>query len=140
MSMFKELQKVYPYLISIRKIKNYISFDMSFPDTWKFPKKFIPENNVVEIDTPNESEKGISFISEFDESTTIKILENIVNIIYFNKEREEKEKLLLDKVNELKNMFEKQSLSALKTLKFDISPTSKMEIIDERSDIKSISE
>lgn len=131
MSLYKDIYQIYPYLMSVRKLKSYITFDMSFPVGWKFPKKFMPENNVVETDTPNENERGVSFVSEFTEVATNKMVDNILNIINFNKEREEKEKLLLDKVNELKLMFEKQSLSTLKGLKFDLNNVNKIDLIDE---------
>jgi len=108
-------------MISIRKLKNYLTFDMSFPNTWKFPKKYMPENQVVEIETPNPNERGISFVCDFSEDAINAIIGNVNGVIKYNKEREEKEKLLEDKVNELKNIFEKQNLNSLKRLKFEIS-------------------
>ena len=56
---------------------------------------------------------------------------NITRIIQYNKEREEKERLLQDKVNELKNIFEKQDLSTLKSLQFNLNKTNKIELSDE---------
>ena len=117
-----------------------MTFDMSFPTSWKFPKKFIPENSVVEFDTPIENERGISFVTELSTGTMNKIVENIENIISFNKEREEKEKLLELKVNELKSIFEKQNLTTLKNLKFDINLTTKLETIDGSQNIGGIPE
>jgi hypothetical protein len=46
---------------------------------------------------------------------------NIKNIIAYNKEREEKERLFQNKVNELKVIFEKQNLNSLQALKFEIT-------------------
>lgn len=140
MSLFQDISQIYPYLMSIRKLKNYVTFDMSFPANWKFPKKFMPENNVVETETPNTDERGVSFVSEFTESSTTKIVENITNIISFNREREEKEVLLQNKVNELKSIFEKQSLNTLKGLKFDLNTTKKIDLIDESEPTEPISE
>ena len=52
---------------------------------------------------------------------------NFINtIIETNLEREEKEKLFKDKVQELKNIFEKQKLDNLKGLKFDLDEFSLM--------------
>ena len=49
------------------------------------------------------------------------IVKNIIGIINYNLEREEKERLLQAKINELKTIFDKQSLDNLKELKFDIT-------------------
>jgi len=44
----------------------------------------------------------------------------IIGIINYNLEREQKDALLETKINELRGIFEKQSLDSLKSLKFDI--------------------
>ena len=41
MSLYKEFSSLLPYLQSVRKLENYLSFDVSFPKTWKLPKKYI---------------------------------------------------------------------------------------------------
>ena len=41
MSLYKEFSILFPYLQSVRKIKTYLTFDVSFPNTWKLPKKFV---------------------------------------------------------------------------------------------------
>jgi hypothetical protein len=56
---------------------------------------------------------------------------NILNIIKFNLEREEKNKLFESKINELKSMFEKQSLEELKNLKFEVNTKTKKVILEE---------
>ena len=51
----------------------------------------------------------------------IDILERILdNVIKTNIEKEEKERLFKSKVKELQNIFEKEKLDNLKSLKFDI--------------------
>ena len=131
MSLYKDINHLFPYLISLRKLKNYISFDMSFPNGWKFPKKYVPESGAVEFDTPNANERGISFVSEFSNETIDNTLVNIKSIISYNIEREEKERLLEEKVNELKSFFDKNNISSLRNLKFDINNPSKLELVDE---------
>jgi hypothetical protein len=54
-----------------------------------------------------------------------------LNIIKFNLEREEKNKLFESKINELKSMFEKQSLEELKNLKFEVNTKTKKVILEE---------
>ena len=131
MSLYKDISQLYPYIISIRKLKTYLSFDVSFPNTWKLPKKYVPENSAVEIESAQPNERSISFVSEFNEESVDKTTLNIVRIIQYNKEREEKERLLQDKVNELKNIFEKQDLTTLKSLQFNLNKISKIELSDE---------
>lgn len=122
MSIYKEFNDLYPYIQSVRKLKNYLSFDMTFPRSWKIPKKYVKEDSVLENDSTDKTQRLISFVSQFEEKSINHIAENIKNIIKFNKELEAKEKLFNDKVNELKNLFEKQNLQSLNELKFEFSP------------------
>ena len=122
MSIYKEFNDLYPYIQSVRKLKNYLSFDMAFPRSWKIPKKYVKEDSVLENDSTDKTQRLISFVSQLEEKSINHIAENIKNIIKFNKELEAKEKLFNDKVNELKNLFEKQNLQSLNELKFEFSP------------------
>ena len=134
MSLFKEFSILFPYLQSVRKIKTYLTFDVSFPNTWKLPKKFVNEEKVMEQTTTIPNERLFSFVSEITEEDVEKASGNIQNIIKYNLEREEKEKLFDSKVNELKMIFEKQNLSNLKSLHFDIKK-SKIELVDNEEEI-----
>ena len=122
MSIYKEFNDLYPYIQSIRKLKNYLSFDMSFPKSWKLPKKYIKEDSVLENESTDKTQRSISFVSQFEEKSINQIVDNIKNIIKFNKELEAKEQLFNDKVTELKTLFEKQNLQSLNELKFEFSP------------------
>jgi hypothetical protein len=130
MSLFKEFEILFPYLQSVRKIKNYLSFDVQFLETWKLPKKYINEKSIVENERTTTGYRSFSFVSEFNESATDELINSIKNIIAYNKEREEKERLFQHKVNELKAIFEKQNLNSLQALKFDINEP-KIELDDE---------
>jgi hypothetical protein len=121
MSLFKEFNILFPYLQSVRKLKNYLSFDIQFPDTWKLPKKFINEESVLENEKTESGYRSFSFVSEFNEEKVDTIILSIKNIIAYNKEREEKDRLFQNKVNELKTIFEKQNLHNLQALKFEIT-------------------
>jgi len=107
------------YLKSVRILKNYVTFDMSFPSSWLLPKKG-PEN--VEI-LQNSDKDGLvitSFVCE-NSSRLIDLIENTIKtVIKTNIEREEKERLFKNKVHELKQIFEKENLENLKGLKFDL--------------------
>ena len=48
MSLYKEFSELLPYIQSVRKIEKYLSFDISFPTSWKLPKKYVQEDKVME--------------------------------------------------------------------------------------------
>lgn len=133
MSIYKELNPIISYLTQIRKLENYLVFDVSFPTTWKMLKRHIIEDKFVNNGVQNDL-LNLSFVSEYDEKNINLIQENILNIINYNLEREEKERLLESKINELKTIFDKESLDNLKNFKFDINKKTTL------SDVKSKSE
>lgn len=120
MKIYKEIVNLIPYLASIRVIENVITLDVVFPSSWKIIKRFVDEKSVVENESSDTEYRAFSFVCEMSEENFNSIYNSVVNIIKFNKEREEKERLFQEKVNELKGVFEKQSLDDLKALKFDI--------------------
>jgi hypothetical protein len=120
MTFFKQIEKIFPYLKSVRKLKNYLSFDIEIPQTWKIPKKFVIQDKVVEQEKAQPNMRLFSFVSDFNEDEVTTTISNIKAIIEYNKELEEKEVLFVNKVEELKKIFEKQNLDKLQTLKFDI--------------------
>ena len=136
MSLYKEFSALLPYLQSVRKLQNYLSFDVSFPLSWKLPKKYIEEDKVIEKETKIKDNRLFSFVSEITEDGIEKITQNIQNIIKYNLEREEKETLFKNKVDELKVIFEKQNLRNLKNLKFDLLNSFNIELDDEQEEHK----
>jgi len=118
--MYKELKDVFQYLVSVRKLKTYITIDIEFPIHWKIPKKYVQEDKIVENQKMNEDKRFFSFVSEFDETVLNTTVTNIKNIISYNKEIEMKESLLKQKIDELKRIFEKENLENLQGLKFDM--------------------
>ena len=118
--MFNELKDIFEYLVSVRKLKNYLTIDIEFPLTWKIPKRFVEEDKIVENSKVNEDKRFFSFVSEFNKSNLDKTVQNIKSIVSYNKEIELKERLLKQKIDELKKLFEKGNLENLQTLKFEI--------------------
>lgn len=118
--MYYELKDIFEYLISVRKLKNYLSIDIEFPLTWKIPKRFAQEDKIMENQKLNDNGRFFSFVCEFDESVVNITVENIKNIIAYNKEIELKERLLKQKIDELKRIFESKNLENLQTLKFEL--------------------
>lgn len=134
MSLYKEFSTLLPYIQSVRKIKTYLSFDVSFPKTWRLPKKFVQEDKVMEQTSSTVDERLFSFVCEITEESIENTSNNLQNIIKYNLEREEKERLFENKVNELKEIFDKQNLNNLKNLKFDIK-NNKIEFDDNEEEI-----
>ena len=136
MSLYKEFSTLFPYLQSVRKIENYLSFDISFPTTWKLPKKYVEEDKIMEQQSNSSGERLFSYVSEITESEIEKVYQNLCSIIKYNKEREEKDKLFESKVEELKKLFEKQNLEKLKGLDFFINePKQKVQLEDDEEPI-----
>lgn len=144
MTFYNEIELIYPYLKSVRKLKTYLSFDILFPEKWNVPKKFIIEGKYVQQESQVQGMKLLSFVSEFSKDEVDLTIKNIKSIIEFNKELEQKELLFTNKVEELKRMFEKQDINKLKTLKFEINefnltiqdeePRESDELVEERSE------
>jgi len=126
MSLYKEIEHIVDYCSSIRKLKTYLSFDMIFPATWNVLKSQVDETKTV-FNKSDDKGKNISFVSEINEEAISETILNIETVINYNKEKEEKERLFKEKVNELKNLFEKGGLEDLKNLKFDVDDIPKLE-------------
>jgi hypothetical protein len=118
--MYNEFKDIFQFLISVRKLKTYISIDVEFPLTWKVPKRFVQEDKIIENQKVNDNARFFSFVSEFNEIILNQTVENIKNIISYNKEIEMKERLLKQKIDELKRIFESENLEHLQTLKFEL--------------------
>jgi hypothetical protein len=121
MKMFDYLKKIGPYFFQLRKLEDYLVFDVLFPNTWKLPKRFVQEDKFLNNGETEDGNLSLSFISDFTEEGVDLIYQNIIGIINFNLEREEKERLLDEKIGELKKLFDSQKLENLKELKFDIN-------------------
>ena len=62
MSIYKELTPIIDYLTQIRKLENYLVFDVAFPMTWKILKRHIIEDKFVNNGTSNDL-LNLSFVS-----------------------------------------------------------------------------
>ena len=86
---------------------------------------------VVEQKSGKSDFRCLSFATNFNEDTLDKLFANLNNIIGYNLEREEKEKLFERKVLELKNFFDKSNLTELKDLEFQVKNEFKVTLDDE---------
>jgi hypothetical protein len=119
MSFYKEIAPFVEYIHSIRKLESYLSFDMKFQTKWSVPKSIVDEGQVVGFEVEDPNMKGITFISPIGEKEVSSIVVKIGKIIKLNKERELKERLFKQTVEQLKQTFEKTDLDKLQNLYFD---------------------
>ena len=119
MSFYKELVTFVQYIHSMRKLETYLSFDMAFPTKWSLPKSIIDEGQVIAFNLEDQNLKGVSFVSQINENDVSVILTKIGKIIKLNKERELKEQLFKQTIDQLKQTFEKNDLDKLQNLYFD---------------------
>ncbi len=119
MSFYKEILPFVEYVHSIRKLESYLSFDMKFPTKWSIPKSIIDEGQVVGFEVEGQNSKGVTFICPIEEREMSTTLVKIGKIIKLNKEKELKERLFKQTVEQLKQTFEKTDLDKLQNLYFD---------------------
>jgi tRNA uridine 5-carbamoylmethylation protein Kti12 len=119
MSFYKEIVPFVEYIHSIRKLETYLSFDMKFPIKWSIPKNIVDEGQVIAFEVEDQNTKGITFICPINEKEVSSILVKIGKTIKLNKERELKERLFKQTVEQLIQTFEKTDLDKLQNLYFD---------------------
>ena len=132
MSFYNQISSFVQYVSSIRKLENYLSFDMTFPSKWGMPKSVVDENKTIPFETKDGSLKGISFVCEIDDSEINNTISKINKTIKLNIEREQKERLFKETLEQLKVTFEKNELDKLKTLYFDFDNEQPNLIEDEK--------
>ena len=108
MSIEEIITALFPYFASIRKLKEYLSIDLIFPQGWEFPNEFLNQVQAIQNEKYTGSGTFLSFACELNQ--IIPTMTIIFEIINHNLEREEKEKLLREKVTELKNIFQSCTL------------------------------
>lgn len=119
MSLFNKIQPFSEHLVSIRKLEDYLSFDLKLPSKWGIPKNIVEEGQLVPYETNEENFKGFSFVCGFNDKDIEDALLRINRTIKLNKDKEIKEKLFKETIDKLKQAFEKNDLEKLKKLYFD---------------------
>ena len=114
--------KTKDYLKSLRYLKDYVSFDLYLKNTWVIPKKFVGNIEVIKQDKSDRPDTNLYSFVVVNDVENVNILEtSFDNILNFNLEREEKEKLFKEKIEELKKVFESKDVDSLKRLYFDVN-------------------
>ena len=115
-------EKTKEYIKSVRYIKDYLSFDLYMKTNWVIPKKYVEGIEVIsqeKSDRPNTT--LYSFVVKNEKELVDKLETALDGVFSFNKEREEKEKLFKEKIDELKSVFENKNVDELKRLYFEVN-------------------
>jgi len=109
----KTLDSLQPYVIGIRYVEGTPLVDTVFKEGWTVPE----DSNIQKV----KGDEGLNYYMIFSEVKGIgldELLNYVEKTIKLNLEREKKHDLLREKVNELKEVFKKNSLLKLQRLKF----------------------
>jgi hypothetical protein len=132
MNFYKAIEPFIEHFFSIRKIENFLSFDIEIPKTWGVPKSLNTDGQTIPFESPRgETHRGLSIMCEINDVEVDKTVQNILKLIRVNKEREEKEMLFKDVIADLKKTFESSDLESLKRLNFYFENERTKEIEDD---------
>lgn len=109
----KTLDSLQPYVIGIRYLEGTPLVDTVFKEGWT-----IPDDPKIKKVKGNDEVNYYMIFSEVEGIGLDELLAYVDRIIKVNLDREKKHELLRLKVNELKEVFKKNSLAVLTTLKF----------------------
>lgn len=115
--MYENIKLLRPYFHSVREIEANVSLDLKLPLTWKY-ENITEQYNTINIRMQDKNDKTtlLSLISPSTQEGYDNVLVCAREIIKSNLEEEEKQLLFLEKINELKLLFQNQSLDNLKKI------------------------
>ena len=120
-TMYDIVKLLRPHFFSVREIGDNVSLDIKIPAIWEYeglvePNEKIPfavkvqdkktDNSLISLISPATSE-GYGFVFEYAKA-----------VISVNKEKEEKEKLFKETIDNLKTLFLNTPLDKLKDISF----------------------
>ena len=115
--MFEVIKLLRPYFFSLREIDNNVSLDIKLPLNWKYDTITAPYRSIkTKVQDKNDKFHLLSLISTATKEGYDVVVSCANEIITINKEEEEKQRLFQQKVKELQELFQKESLSKLKDI------------------------
>ncbi len=115
--MFETIKSLKPYFFSLREIDNNVSLDIKLPLNWKYEPIVTPYRSIkTKVQDKNDKFNLLSLISVATKEGYDVVVSCANEIITINKEEEEKQRLFQQKVKELQELFQKESLSKLKDI------------------------
>jgi hypothetical protein len=117
--VYEIIKSLRPYFFSLREIEGNVSLDIKLPLNWKYENIVKPYRSIkTKVQDKNEKFSLLSIISNATEEGYKVVTACAVEIIKINKDEEDKEKLFQEKVKELQQLFQKESLDKLKDISF----------------------
>lgn len=120
--MFEFIEKYRPYFFSLREDAKYVFLDLAIPINWDLSniKLIIDVFSGVNFNLQDTDGKVnlVSFYIEINPKNYNTLFECVAQVLKFNKEIEEKDRLLKEKILELESLFNKEPLHKLKEITF----------------------
>lgn len=120
--MYELISSLRPYFFSLREIEKNVSLDIKIPSRWNIENvQHIAtqyKSVALKVQDKNDKSQLISIISLATEDGYKTVRTCAVEIIKYNNELEEKDRLFREKVKELEALFKKESLDKLKVITF----------------------
>lgn len=120
--MYELIASLRPFFFSLREIEKNVSLDLRMPTKWKLENiQFIVsqyKSVSMKVQDKNDKFQLVSLIAVANEDGYDTTRVCALEIIRYNIELEEKERLFKEKVKELELLFKKESLDKLKDITF----------------------
>ena len=117
MGLYNEILK-FEYFNSVRMHEGLIVIDLKLPIDWKDVEVLRTRGNKVQIKvgSTNETHKIVSIFSSFEPQQADILVDEILAIIKWNKDQQEKNVLLNMKILELQKVFNENNVDSLRSL------------------------
>jgi len=120
--VYELIASLRPFFFSLREIEKNVSLDLRMPTKWKLENiQFIVsqyKSVSMKVQDKNDKFQLVSLIAVANEDGYDTTRVCALEIIRYNIELEEKERLFKEKVKELELLFKKESLDKLKDITF----------------------
>ena len=120
--MYELISSLRPYFFSLREIEKNVSLDIKIPGRWNIENvQHIAaqyKSVALKVQDKNDKNQLISIISLATEDGYQTVRTCASEIIKYNNELEEKDRLFREKVKELEALFRKEPLDKLKDITF----------------------
>jgi len=125
MTFYEQIIKLEGHFHSLRLHEGLLVIDLKLPNSWKVKEVIASRDNKIQLQVGPKDDKYqiISFFSAFDEPSTITLQEEILEVIRWNKEIEEKDALLNQKMLELRKVFNENNIYSLRNLDINFKTT-----------------
>ena len=125
MTFYEQITKLDGHFHSLRLHEGLLVVDLKLPHNWKVKEVIASRDNKIQLQLGPKDDKYqiISFFSAFDKPSTVILQEEILEVIRWNRELEEKDTLLNQKMLELKKVFSENTIYSLRNLDINFKTT-----------------